>query len=53
MMETIAEIEKTLKTGKQESKVNMAKVNTFVLESLFKDGEQGKINKAFEKASQV
>lgn len=48
MMETIAEIEKTLKKD-AESKVKMAKVNTFVLESLFKDGEEGKINKAFEK----
>jgi photosystem II stability/assembly factor-like uncharacterized protein len=48
MMETITEIEKTLKRDAQ-SKVKMVEINAFVLEALFKDAEEGKINKEFDK----
>jgi photosystem II stability/assembly factor-like uncharacterized protein len=46
MLETIAEIEKTLKRD-AESKAKMKEVNAFVLETLFKDAEEGKVNKEF------
>lgn len=48
MLETIAEIEKTLKND-AESKAKMLEINAFVLDALFKDAEAGKINAAFEK----
>ena len=48
MLETIGEIEKTLKKD-AISKAKMTEINAFVLEALFKDAEEGKLNKEFDK----